>query len=164
MDVVDIAGTALDERVAATCGALNRLYIELVDEIAELLRDNLWEIRGIRSPEHWVQWRTGLSGTHAAELVRVAKPVDGLPLCTQALRDGTMSIDQLDVVARNVPERYDADVVDIAQMSTVPPTQPGAVEDAVHRRTRHPTTGTGRRGTYQHRPPRPLPAARLRSR
>ena len=119
MEAADIAGTALDERVAATCGALNRLFGELVDQIAELLADNLWQIGGIRSPEHWVQWRTGLSGNHAAELVRIARRSAGLPHCTAALRDGTMSLDQLDVVARNVPDRYDADVVDIAQMSTV---------------------------------------------
>ncbi len=119
MEAADIAGTALDERVAATCGALNRLFGELVDQIAELLADNLWQIGGIRSPEHWVQWRTGLSGNHAAELVRIARRSTALPQCTAALRDGTMSLDQLDVVARNVPDRYDADVVDIAQMSTV---------------------------------------------
>ncbi len=47
MEAADIAGTALDERVAATCGALNRLFGELVDQIAELLADNLWQIGGI---------------------------------------------------------------------------------------------------------------------
>ncbi len=66
-----------------------------------------------------MQWRIGLSGNHAAELVRIARRSTALPQCTAALRDGTMSLDQLDVVARNVPDHYDADVVDIAQMSTV---------------------------------------------
>ena len=87
---------------------------------------------------------------------------DGLPHCTQAVRDGAMSIDQLDVVARNIPDRYDADVVDIAQMSTVP--QLNRALSKMLFTENDTTTGTGRRGTYQHRPPRPFPAARLRSR
>ena len=113
------AGSELDARVAEICGALNRLFGELVDQVAEALRANLWQVDGIRSPAHWVQWRTGLSAVHAAELVRVARRADGLPACTEALREGVMSLDQLDAVARTVPDPYDGDVVDIARSSTV---------------------------------------------
>ena len=77
----DRAIDALQDRIAATCGALNRLHGELVDEIAEALRLDLWRQAGIASPEHWVKWRTGVSHAHACELVRLARRVDELPVC-----------------------------------------------------------------------------------
>ncbi len=115
----DRAIDGLQERIAATCGALNRLHGELVDEIAEALRLNLWQQGGICSPEHWVKWRTGVSHGHAKELVRLARRVGELPVCAAELRAGRASLDQLDVVARHVPAAFEAQVGELVSTAMV---------------------------------------------
>ena len=104
---------------SATCGALNRLHGELVDEIAEALHTEAWRQAGIASPEHWVKWRTGVSHAHACELVRLAHRIHQLPVCAAELREGRASLDQLDVVARHVPAKYEAQVAELASTAMV---------------------------------------------
>ena len=115
----DRAIDELQDRISATCGSLNRLHGELVDEVAEALRLNLWQQSGIASPEHWVKWRTGLSHAHAREIVRLARRIHELPVCAAELRDGRASLDQLDVVARHVPAGYEAQVAELVPVSMV---------------------------------------------
>ncbi|HEX3090270.1 MAG TPA: hypothetical protein VHQ23_16585, partial [Ilumatobacteraceae bacterium] len=52
---------ALEARMAGLCGSLNVLHAQLVAAVVEALDDGLWEQWGIRSPEHWLAWQTGMT-------------------------------------------------------------------------------------------------------
>ena len=70
---------SLEQRLAETVGLLNVVTAELLGLIGEALREGAWEGFGIRSPEHWVVWRCGMSPARAQRLVAAARTLDGLP-------------------------------------------------------------------------------------
>ena len=69
----EAAVKALEARIADLCGHLNVLHAQLVDAVVESLDGALWEQWGIRSPEHWLAWQTGMSSARARQLVDTAR-------------------------------------------------------------------------------------------
>ena len=59
--------------MADLCGSLNVLHAQLVAAVVEALDDGLWEQWGIRSPEHWLAWQTGMTPARARQLVDTAR-------------------------------------------------------------------------------------------
>jgi Domain of unknown function (DUF222) len=84
--------TALNEAT----GRLNLAHAELVAVIVQVLETGCWNGHGIRSPEHWVTWKTGASPARARDLVLVAKRSVELPVTTEAFGEGLLSVDQVD--------------------------------------------------------------------
>jgi hypothetical protein len=69
----EVAAIALEARMAVLCGHLNVLHAQLVDAVVDSLEGGLWEQWGIRSPEHWLAWQTGMSSARARQLVDTAR-------------------------------------------------------------------------------------------
>ena len=115
----EAAVNALERRMADLCGHLNVLHAQLVDTVVEALDGGLWEQWGIRSPEHWLAWQTGLSPTRARQLVDAARRAGELPVTFAAFADGELSVDQVVAVARFTPAHNDAEVCDLARAATV---------------------------------------------
>ncbi|GAA4730506.1 hypothetical protein GCM10025782_31970 [Pedococcus ginsenosidimutans] len=107
-------------RTAAVAGRLNRAQAELVDIAAELIEDRHWGDGGFKTPEHYLVVRAGLSPAHAADVVRVARRRSELVEASAALEAGELSLDQVAVIARAVPARYQASVTALAREATVP--------------------------------------------
>jgi hypothetical protein len=51
----------------------------LVATVVESLEGGLWEQWGIRSPEHWLAWQTGMTPAHARQFVDTARRASELP-------------------------------------------------------------------------------------
>jgi hypothetical protein len=113
----------LEDRVAETVGLLNVVTAELVGLIGEALRTGGWEGFGIRSPEHWVVWRCGLSPARARRLVALARGLEALPATNGLFRAGTLGEDQTAVVVRHADADHDAQVAGLAPSLTVPQLQ-----------------------------------------
>jgi Domain of unknown function (DUF222)/HNH endonuclease len=107
-------------RTAEVAGRLNRAHAELVDIAAELIADGHWGDGGFSSPQHYLVVRAGLSPAHAADVVRVATRRRELPDATSALDAGELSLDQVAVVARQVPATHQASMTHLARHATVP--------------------------------------------
>ena len=75
----EVAALALQTRIADLCGHLNVLHAQLVDTVVEALDGDLWQQWGIRSPDHWLAWQTGLSSARARQLVDTARRARELP-------------------------------------------------------------------------------------
>ena len=116
-------GVELERRVASLCGLLHSVTAELVSAIAEVLRTGAWEGAGIRSPEHWVAWRCGVSAGRARRLVAAARRLAELPATREAFEAGRLSEDQVAVVVRHAPASADASVAEMAVEATVPQLQ-----------------------------------------
>jgi hypothetical protein len=116
----DAEDELLRRRVAAVCTTLNRAHAQLVQLTASLLSTEQWAEAGIRSPEHWLVVRAGLSPARAHDLVALARRAEELPEILDLLSDGRLGIDQATVVARYVPHAYAASVAELAEHATVP--------------------------------------------
>jgi Domain of unknown function (DUF222)/HNH endonuclease len=110
----------LEERLAETAGLLNVVTAELVALIGEALRTGAWEGFGVRSPEHWVVWRCGVSPARARRLVAAARTLDGLPHVGALFEAGSLSEDQTAVIVRHTDADHDLQVAELAPSLTVP--------------------------------------------
>ena len=113
---------ALDEieaTAAELCGQRNAITARLVDLVARLDVDDLWESTGARSLEHWVAWKCGMSNGHAAELVTTARRRAELPETLAGLAEGSISEDQVAVIARKAPEGMDHHFAELARSASV---------------------------------------------
>jgi hypothetical protein len=113
----------LEDRVADVVGLLNVVTAELVGLVSEALRTQTWEGFGIRSPEHWVVWRCGLSPGRARRLVALAGALETLPATSRLFESGSLSEDQAAVIVRHTDTEHDTQVAGLAPALTVPQLQ-----------------------------------------
>ncbi|HET7475108.1 MAG TPA: DUF222 domain-containing protein [Dermatophilaceae bacterium] len=108
------------DRLAQLCGVLNGTYAELVTLTARVIDRELWAGGGVRSPEHWLVLRAGLSPARARDIVRLASRARELPSAMAAMADAQLSLDQASVIARHAPATHEAAVTEMAVHATVP--------------------------------------------
>jgi Domain of unknown function (DUF222) len=130
-----------EDRVADLVGRLNVVTAELVGVIGEVIRAGAWEGFGIRSPEHWVVWRCGVSPGRARRLVRMARALDALPATNRLFQAGELGEDQTALIVRHTDAEHDAQVAELAPSLTVP--QLRRVLPSVPRKGSDPPDATG---------------------
>ncbi|KRF49100.1 hypothetical protein ASH01_05555 [Terrabacter sp. Soil811] len=107
------------DHVASLAADLHDAHARLVDFVVAVLADGSWQAAGLRSPEHWLMLRAGLSRGQAGAVVLLARRAGELPATVAALREGRISLDQAAVVARHTPAAFDPTVAQFAQHATV---------------------------------------------
>ncbi|BBY28436.1 HNH endonuclease signature motif containing protein [Mycolicibacterium sediminis] len=110
---------AFFEEIAELTGQRNAIDGRLVDIIAEIDRDGLWGSTGCRSIAALVAWKTGISARNAETVVAVAQRADDFPRCTDGLREGRLSLDQVGVIAERAANGSDDHYADLAEVATV---------------------------------------------
>jgi len=105
--------------VAALAAALHDAHARLVLHMTKVIKDDTWAGAGIRSPEHFLTLRAGLSRGQARAIVLLARRSAELPQTARALHEGRISLDQAAVVARHTPPEFDETVAEFAQYATV---------------------------------------------
>ncbi|MHB1474656.1 MAG: HNH endonuclease signature motif containing protein [Dermatophilaceae bacterium] len=151
--MITAAQVDAEQELASLCGVLNASYARLVAIVAGALVDESWAIAGVRSPEHWLTMRAGLSPFRARQVVAVARRAGELPSVMGEFADGQLSLDQVMVVARYAPAHVEASVAEFAVHASVPqlrralshysfdpPAEPGHAQSTT---TRDDNTGTG---------------------
>lgn len=141
---------AIWERATQVAGRLNALHAELVELTAEAIELDCWGGNGgVRSPEHWLALRAGLSPATAAQITTLARARDRLPVLSGLVEQGRLSLDQAAAVAGRVPAAYEEAVCELAPLMTVThlrrivnryplePDEPDRAEDAS--KTEEPT-------------------------
>jgi len=109
-----------EQELASLCGVLNTSYARLVAIVAQSLQDESWAIEGVRSPQHWLMMRAGLSPFHARQVVAVARRRGELPTVMSQFAKGQLSLDQVTVVARYAPAHVEESVAEFAVNASVP--------------------------------------------
>lgn len=111
---------AAEDRLNLAVGGLNSLHAMLLDSVIAYVEDpSLWGGQGLRSLEHFLCWKTGVSPRTAKQLTTLAGRADELPFTLQALRDGELSLEQAHEVARFVPWWADEQASRFAALRTV---------------------------------------------
>ncbi|MEO8555086.1 MAG: DUF222 domain-containing protein [Actinomycetota bacterium] len=139
--MITAVGVDAEQELASLCGVLNASYARLVAIVADALEDESWAIAGVRSPEHWLTMRAGLSPFRARQVVAVARRFGELPTVMEEFADGQLSLDQVMVVTRYAPTHVEASAAELAVHASVPqlrralsrysfdpPAQPGHAE------------------------------------
>ena len=109
----------LFEELAELTGQRNATDARIVDIIAEIDRDGIWGATGCRSIAALVAWKTGVSSHNADTIATIAHRIDELPHCTQGLREGRFSLDQVGVIATRAGAGSDAHYAHLARSATV---------------------------------------------
>jgi Domain of unknown function (DUF222)/HNH endonuclease len=108
------AWRAAETAAAEAMGTVNPAVARLVAALVDLLAADGWQGAGIRSPEHWVTWKAGVSHGRAAGLVGIARRVHELPACFARFADGRLGEDAMVRIARRVPAGRDAEIAALA--------------------------------------------------
>jgi hypothetical protein len=109
----------LFDEIAELSGHRNAIDGRLVEIVAEIDRDGLWGMTGARSVAAMVAWKTGSSPRNAEIVTAVAQRWEELPRCTQLLRDGRVSLDQVGVIAEKAGPGSDAHYAQLITAATV---------------------------------------------
>src|SRR3954464_4635434 len=116
----DDDGERLEAELAVVCGQLNQVSARLVALTARAIAGEGWAGSGIRSVEHWLVLRAGLSPGRARQVVGMARRSGALPVVMGAFAAGRLSVDQVAVVARHAPAHVEASVAELAVSASVP--------------------------------------------
>ena len=109
----------LFDEVAELMGQRNAIDGRLVQIVAEIDREELCGMTGARSVPAMVAWKTGMSPSNAEAVVAVARRLEEFPLCTTALREGRLSVDQVAVIAERAADGSDEHYAEFAATATV---------------------------------------------
>ncbi len=115
MDRLEVLFGELEE----LCGQRNAIDGRIVDIVAEIDRDGLCGMTGARSVSALVAWKTGCSPANAHTITTVASRLEEFPRCTQDLREGRLSLDQVGVLAERAAAGSDAHYLELARVATV---------------------------------------------
>jgi len=100
----DELGARITELYAYLTAATHR-FLMLV---AEFDRYGYWELDGIHSCAHWLNWKCGIGMNAAREKVRVARALEGLPKISKAFARGEISYSKVRAITRAAtPENED---------------------------------------------------------
>ena len=108
--------------LAELTGQRNAIDGRIVDIVAEIDGDGvygLWGTTGCRSIAALVAWKTGCSARNAETVVAVARRAEQFRQCTDALRQGRLSLDQVAVIAERAADGSDAHYAQLARSATV---------------------------------------------
>lgn len=74
------------DHVTSLAADLHDAHARLVDFVAAVLTEGSWQAAGLRSPEHWLMLRAGLSRGQAAAILLLARRADELPATVTQLQ------------------------------------------------------------------------------
>ncbi|OAN36083.1 HNH endonuclease signature motif containing protein [Mycolicibacterium iranicum] len=110
---------ALFDELSELAGQRNAIDGRIVEIAAEMDRDGLWAATGCKSMVELIAWKIGVSPHNATSVMTVAGRSEELPRCTAALREGRLSLDQVQVIADRSGPESDAHYLHIAERMTV---------------------------------------------
>jgi hypothetical protein len=110
---------ALFDELSELSGQRNAIDGRIVDIVAEIEHGELWGATGARSIAALVAWKTGSSPSNADTIATVAHRVGSFPRCTQEMRDGRLSLDQVGVIAQRAADGSDEHYAELASVATV---------------------------------------------
>ena len=109
----------LFEELAELAGQRNAIDGRVVEIVAEIDRDGLCGMTGARSVAALVAWKLGLSSANGHTIATIARRLEEFPRCTQEMREGRLSLDQVGVIAARGGEGSDEHYAALAAVATV---------------------------------------------
>jgi hypothetical protein len=91
---------ALGNEITELFGFITAATYELLVKIRKFDQEKLWELEGVCSCAHWLNWKCGIGMTAARVKVRVANALADLPKISEAFRSGEISYSKVRAITR----------------------------------------------------------------
>lgn len=108
----------LGRRITEYSAWLNAGEYQLLVMIAEFDREGLWQLDGIASCAHWLNWQCGIGMNAAREKGRVANALAELPKVSETYRKGEISYSKVRAITRIATPETEAYLLMIARHGT----------------------------------------------
>ena len=95
-----IRSSALGEEITQLFGWITAATYDLLVKIREFDAEGLWQIEGICSCAHWLNWKCGIGMNAAREKVRVANALGDLPRISESFARGEISYSKVRALTR----------------------------------------------------------------
>ena len=109
----------LFDELSELAGQRNAIDGRIVEIVAELDGDGLWGATGARSIAALVAWKLGSSSANAKTIAAIAHRFAEFPRCTQGMREGRLSLDQVGVIAGRAADGSDEHYAELARVASV---------------------------------------------
>jgi len=109
---------ALGDEITELFGFITAATCELLVKIRELDQQKLWELDGICSCAHWLNWKCGIGMNAGRERVRVANALGDLPKISAAFRNGEISFSKVRAITRVATQENQGLMLQIARHGT----------------------------------------------
>jgi hypothetical protein len=113
-----LRGATLGREITELCGYLYAATYRLLVMIREFDQDGLWQLEGIHSCAHWLNWKCGIGMGAAREKVRVANALAELPKISEAFSKGEVSYSKVRAMTRIANRKNEDYLLMIAQHGT----------------------------------------------
>ena len=98
----------LGEEITELCGYIYAATYRLLEMIREFDSEGLWQVDGIGSCAHWLNWKCGIGMNAAREKVRIANALADLPNTSATFARGEISYSKVRAMTRvATPENED---------------------------------------------------------
>jgi hypothetical protein len=91
---------ALGNEITELCGYINAATHRLLEMIRQFDSEGLWQLDGICSCAHWLNWKCGIGMNAAREKVRVANALGELPNISATYARGELSYSKVRAMTR----------------------------------------------------------------
>jgi hypothetical protein len=95
-----VRSNELGEEITELFGFITAATYELLVKIREFDQAGLWELEGICSCAHWLNWKCGIGMSAGREKVRVANALGDLPKVSESFRLGEISYSKVRAITR----------------------------------------------------------------
>jgi hypothetical protein len=109
---------AIGEAIIAGAADLAAAMARWLALVAEFDRREGWRVSGCHSVAHWLSWKCGISPVTGRQHARVARALTELPLVAAAFAAGELSYSKVRALVRFVTPDTEADMVDLARVTT----------------------------------------------
>ena len=95
-----VRSETLGNEITELCGYINAATHRLLEMIRVFDQEKLWELDGICSCAHWLNWKCGIGMNAAREKVRVANALGELPKISASYARGELSYSKVRAMTR----------------------------------------------------------------
>ena len=103
------------DRVAVLFGEITAATREFLRAVAECDRHRDWAEEGFGSCADWLAWRIGITRNTASEKVRAARALESLPLISDAMSRGQISVSKVRALTRVATPENEAELLAFAK-------------------------------------------------
>ena len=113
-----VEGEQLGDQITELCGYIYAATYRLLVLIHEFDREGYWQLSGICSCAHWLNFKCGIGMNAAREKVRVANALAELPKISKAFEKGQLSYSKVRAMTRVADENNEDYLLMIARHGT----------------------------------------------
>ena len=109
---------SLELELTRLAGHINAINYQFIKLLAEFDEHGGWQVDGVKTFAHWLNWKCGIGALAAREKIRVARALHDLPLINESFRTGEISYSKVRAMTRVATTDNESLLLTIAEHGT----------------------------------------------